>query len=187
MNCKNPQDKLAMLCRRMYITTQIVLFSMLALNVAAWIFPPLRENGIAFSLTDHMLENFGAIAFVLPWWQKAGAILVSSIPLMVLAYGLYQLGMLFRTYARRAYFSAEAAGYMGKTAKMVILWVIVRYLSEPLLSLWITMNEPVGKRSIMLTFSPGDVMVLFLGACIWLISYILYKANRLQAENEMFI
>lgn len=183
----NNKDRLATVCQRMFIATQFVLFSMLLLNGLAWIFPSIVQNGLSFSLTDSMANHLNVDVFMLPWWQRTGAILLSSLPLMILAYGLFNLARLFRTYAKQAYFSADAALYLGRTAKMVILWVIARLLCEPLLSVWLTMHNPVGERLITLTCSPGDVMTLFLGACIGLIAHILKKASQIHAENKMFV
>ncbi|MCM3588992.1 DUF2975 domain-containing protein, partial [Mesobacillus maritimus] len=116
-----------------------------------------------------------------PWWQKAVGIVLSSVPLVALANGLRHLRALFRTYARRDYFSAQAAGHLGKTGRAIGLWVVLSLLCEPLLSVWATLREPVGHRVVSVGFTLPYVVALFTAACIAVIAHILRQASELDA------
>lgn len=184
---KKHSEKLSRACFRMAIATRIFLFCMLLLNAVAWMWPGLQENGLVFSLSGSLLEGIDADISALPWWQKAGGIAISSLPLVVLTAGLWNLQQFFGTYARQAYFSADVAVYLGKTGKMVMLWVVLTILCEPLLSIWVTMTNPVGSQMISLSFTSGYIVALFLAGCISVIAHILRKASHIHAENEMFV
>ncbi len=81
---------------------------MLVLNVACWWFPRLNAvangYGLGFDLTDSLISARGMDVSRLPHGQKAGAALISSVPLLALVRGMRDLSRLFRLYARRDYF-----------------------------------------------------------------------------------
>ncbi|RQZ40130.1 DUF2975 domain-containing protein [Burkholderia sp. Bp9090] len=183
-------DRIARISQRMATVTLWFIVGMLVLNAACWAFPSLSAAtgpGLVFGLTDSVVTNLGVDVGAFPWWQKAVGILLSSVPLVALAGGLRHLRELFRTYARRDYFSAQAAGHLGKTGRAIGLWVLLSLLCEPLLSVWATFCEPVGHRVVSIGFSLPYVVVLFTAACIAVIAHILRQASELDAEHRQFV
>lgn len=175
----------------MAAVTQCLIVAMLLLNAACWSYPSLNSvtngYGIGFGLTDASISGLGIDVASFPWWQKAGCVLLSSVPLLVLAHGLRHLRLLFKSYARREYFSAGAATHLGKAGKSVGIWVLSSLICEPLLSMWSTMHEPAGHRVITLTFGSPYVVALFLSACIAVIAHILRQASELDSEHRQFV
>ncbi|WP_446902812.1 DUF2975 domain-containing protein [Burkholderia sp. YIM B11467] len=184
-------DRIARISQRMAAVTLWFIVAMLALNAACWAFPSLSAAdsgpGFVFGLTDSVMSNLHVDVAAFPWWQKAVGILLSSVPLVALANGLRHLRALFRTYARRDYFSAQAAGHLGKTGRAIGLWVLLSLLCEPLLSVWATLREPVGHRVVSIGFSMPYVVALFTAACIAVIAHILRQASELDAEHRQFV
>ncbi|AYQ38594.1 membrane protein [Burkholderia aenigmatica] len=183
-------DRIARISQQMATVTLWFIVGMLVLNAACWAFPSLNTAsgpGLVFGLTDSVISNLNVDVAAFPWWQKAFGILLSSVPLIALANGLRHLRALFRTYARRDYFSAQAAGHLGKTGRAIGLWVLLSLLCEPLLSLWATLREPVGHRVISIGFSLPYVVALFTAACIAIIAHILRQASELDAEHRQFV
>ncbi|MBD2915741.1 DUF2975 domain-containing protein [Burkholderia pseudomallei] len=181
-------DRIARLSQRMAAATLCFIVAMMLLNAACWAFPSLNSvksgAGLGFGLTDSLIGSLKVDVAAFPWWQKAGGIVLSSVPLVALASGLRHLRALFRTYARRDYFSAQAARHLGKTGRAVGAWVV---LCEPLLSVWATMREPVGHRVVTLSFDLPYVVALFAAACITVIAHILRQASELDAEHRQFV
>ncbi|KFG94196.1 membrane protein [Burkholderia paludis] len=183
-------DRIARISQRMATVTLGFIVVMLVLNAACWAFPSLNAAsgpGLVFGLTDSVMSNLRVDVDAFPWWQKAVGILLSSIPLIALANGLRHLRALFRTYARRDYFSVLAAGHLGKTGRAIGLWVLLSLLCEPLLSVWATLREPVGHRVVSIGFSLPYVVALFTAACIAVIAHILRQASELDAEHRQFV
>lgn len=115
-------DRIARISQQMATVTLWFIVGMLVLNAACWAFPSLNAAsgpGLVFGLTDSVISNLHVDVAAFPWWQKAVGILLSSVPLIALANGLRHLRALFRTYARRDYFSAQAAGHLGKTGRAI--------------------------------------------------------------------
>ncbi|MCA8075822.1 DUF2975 domain-containing protein [Burkholderia cepacia] len=183
-------DRIARISQQMATVTLWFIVGMLVLNAACWAFPSLNAAsgpGLVFGLTDSVISNLHVDVAAFPWWQKAVGILLSSVPLIALANGLRHLRALFRTYARRDYFSAQAAGHLGKTGRAIGMWVSLSLLCEPLLSVWATLREPVGHRVVSIGFSLPYVVALFTAACIAVIAHILRQASELDAEHRQFV
>ncbi|PRF96901.1 DUF2975 domain-containing protein [Burkholderia ambifaria] len=183
-------DRIARISQQMATVTLGFIVGMLVLNAACWAFPSLNGAsgpGLVFGLTDSVITNLRVDVAAFPWWQKAVGILLSSVPLIALANGLRHLRALFRTYARRDYFSVQAAGHLGKTGRAIGLWVLLSLLCEPLLSVWATLREPVGHRVVSIGFSLPYVVALFTAACIAVIAHILRQASELDAEHRQFV
>ncbi|CAD9226145.1 conserved membrane hypothetical protein [Burkholderia cenocepacia] len=183
-------DRIARISQQMATVTLGFIVCMLVLNAACWLFPSLNGAsgpGFVFGLTDSVLTNLRVDVAAFPWWQKAVGILLSSVPLIALANGLRHLRALFRTYARRDYFSVQAARHLGKTGRAIGLWVVLSLVCEPLLSVWATLREPVGHRVVSIGFTLPYVVALFTAACIAVIAHILRQASELDAEHRQFV
>jgi hypothetical protein len=182
---------LARFSQGMTAVTLCFIVAMLLLNAACWSYPALNSvsngYGIGFGLTDRLISSLGVEVASFPWWQKAGGVLLSSVPLLALAHGLHHLRLLFKSYARREYFSVAAATHLGKAGKSVGIWVLLSLLCEPLLSMWSTMREPTGHHVITLSFGSPYVVALFLSACIAIIAHILKQASELDSEHQQFV
>jgi hypothetical protein len=184
-------ERISILSQRMATITLMFLIIIILLNVAGWLFPVMisREGGygFSFSLTAQFVKESAADLSLFPWWQIAGAIILTSIPLLALAFGLYHLRLLFQTYAKRAYFSATASIHLGKTGRSIAIWTLLNLICGPLLSIWGTMREPYEHRMVTFSFTPQDVMSLFIAACVMVIAHILKQASDLHEENQQFV
>lgn len=73
---------------------------------------------------------------------------------------------------------------MGRS---VALWVVLDFLCEPLLSVWMTMNQGEGQRMMTLSLDSSSFVALFLAGCIVVIARILQQACDIDHENKQFI
>ena len=180
-------DHLAERSRILATTTLVFVAAMLLANIAYWIFPAATGTWVGgFSLST-LTETLQADILLMPWWQVAGAIVLSSIPLLILAKGLLALRSLFLAYSQGDYFSAESAGLLGKVGKSVAAWVLATLLLTPVMSVWITFLRPAGERLFTLSFDPSHLVALFLSASLMIIARSLYNACSLARENQQFV
>lgn len=184
-------QRLAQLSQRMSLLTLLLIVSMLLLNAAVWVFPVLSSStdglGFGFALSDRQIQGRAEQVALFPWWQVLGSVALSSVPLMALVFGLNRLRKLFQSYASGEYFSSTAALHLGAVGKAVVAWVVLDFLCEPLLSVWVTMNEPVGQRLVSLSVTAPSFVALFLAACIAVIARILLQASEVDSENRTFV
>jgi len=181
--------RLSQLSQRMALMTLVFTVALLTLNAASWLYPAVAQEsgGLGLGLSPDMASSLEVDLQTCPWWQRLGALLLSSIPLLALARGLLHLRRLFQGYARQDYFSSAAAMHLGQLGRGVLAWALLNVLCEPLLSLWLTLQKPAGEHVITLSLQGLDVAALFLAACITMIAHILQKASELDAENRQFI
>lgn len=184
-------NRLPIVSQWMATTTLWLIVLMLAQTALTWIAPGLNsiivENGLTFSLRDSLIVALDLDPSTLPGWQRIGAILLSSAPLLALAAGLWHLRALFQTYSRQEYFSPRGAMHLKRVGQFVALWVVLGFFCQPLLSMWLTMTRPVGDRLISVGFSGSDAVALFLAGSIAVVAKILERASAIQAENQQFI
>lgn len=182
-------DRLARLSHRMAGLTLAVMAALLVLNLVNWLFPPYGPKGYGFSfgLTSRWLWNESYDVASFPAWQTAGAILITSVPLLFLMRGLVHLRALFRGYAHGQYFSMEAGRNLGIVGRSIALWVVVEFLAEPVLSLWLTLRAGPGKHLVSLSLDTQALASLFIAACIAVIGRILQRASEVYQENQQFV
>ncbi|MGO2704461.1 DUF2975 domain-containing protein [Pseudomonas helleri] len=180
-------DLLANRSRILATATLVLVVSMLLANIAYWVFPDaLHTVTGGFNLTS-MIGQLDANISLMLWWQAAGGIVLSSIPLLILAKGLLALRSLFLAYSKGEYFSSESADLLGKVGKSVLLWVLASLVLTPVMSVWITFTRPAGERLLSINFEPSHIVALFLSASLMIIARSLSNACSLARENEQFV
>lgn len=184
-------DRLARNSHRISQAALCLGIGILVLNAAVWYFPSLGSAeggaGLSFSLTQRVAEQSSEQMAGLPGWQTLGGVLISSIPLLAIVYGLLHVRALFGQYAQGQYFSPQAYRHMETLGRALVAWVVLNFLCEPLLSVWVTMRAGPGQRIVSLSLEPMAVGVVFLAACLIAIARILQRASDLHAENQQFV
>ena len=185
------RSNVVVISRRMARFAGILAVAIPVLNVAFWFFPVLGKMpggiGVSFGLTDYATSDLGVSIFDLPWWLRAGGIAITTLPLLALASGLRSLSRLFGSYAREDYFSSSAAGHVKTLGKLLVLWVILSFILQPVLTVWLTLLQPPGQHILALSFNASQVITLFLAGCVAVIGHILEMASRMADENRKFV
>ena len=180
-------DQLAERSRILATATLALVVGMLLTNIAYWIFPNAIATYVGGFSLSAMSKTLNADILLMPWWQVSGAIVLSSIPLLILAKGLMALRSLFLAYSKGEYFSSESAELLGKVGKSVSLWVLATLLLTPVMSVWITWLRPAGERLLTISFDPSHLVALFLSASLMIIARSLCNACSLARENQQFV
>lgn len=182
-------DRLARHSRLMATLTQILIVGMLVLNVACWFFPDIAiRYGLGFNLTAiGVTGDLNVDVSSMPGWQLAGGIILSSIPLLILAYGLNALRRLFKLYSDGQYFSEASSVLLGKVGFGVIMWVVLTFVLTPAISVWVTFLQPPGQGLLTIAFDSSHLVSLFLAASVTVIARIQQKGSVLARENQQFI
>ena len=181
-------DRLARNSRVMATLTQVLIIGMLLINAACWVFPDIAiQYGLGFNLTAiGVTGELDVDVNSMPGWQVIGGIVLSSIPLVILAYGLNALRKLFTLYSEGQYFSEASSILLGKVGFGVILWVVLTFVLTPAISIWVTVLQPQG-RLLMIAFDSSHLVSLFLAASIMVVARIHQKGSALASENQQFI
>lgn len=116
--------------------------------------------------------------------RMAGSVLPQvTVGLML----LWQLWHLFGEYQRGTVFSARALQCLNRFAWWLLALALAQPLSQALMSVAISWDNPPGQRVLLVTLSSNDY-ALMLGALVFIaIARVMSEAARVAEENEGFV
>lgn len=182
-------EKLSRMSKRMSTITLLFIALMLIINTAHWLLPGVYAEGSGFTINlAPVLSNGRQIDMQqLSGWQIFAGFVLSSVPLLMLAWGLWHLRKLFVAYSQGAWFSAMAACHMKYAGFAVAGWTLLERVTQPVIGLLATLYLPKGERVLEVSISASDFVALFVAGSIVVIAQILQRASTLHAENQAFI
>ena len=177
----NPIDRI----RRLSLIMQGVviagaLFAELAL-AWVWLSPGIIESIILPRL------GLSPADIVLDGRTRLYGFLISSLPLTVVFYALYQAFFLFAGYRRGEIFTLRAAERLRNIALAVIGAIFMSPFVQGALSAALSFGAAPGKRAITMSFSLQDYLVAALGWLLLAIAYVMAEAVRIAKENREII
>jgi len=112
----------------------------------------------------------------------------ASLPPVLLGLALlWQLWSLFGEYLRGAVFSPRALACLRRFGALLLALSVAQPLSQTLMSVAVSWDNPPGQRVVMLTLSSNDY-ALVLGALVFMaIARVMTEAARVAEENEGFV
>lgn len=111
------------------------------------------------------------------------AFLISLIPTSIIIYGLINLKNLFALYEKGVVFTQKNVQCFRHIGLALIALIFANLVHGALLSVVLTINNPVGERILSLTFGSEDFSVLIMGAMIILVSWVMNEAASLEHEQ----
>jgi hypothetical protein len=151
------------------------------LTLGIWLnFEQLGANTEPFSNLPLQMEYIGPVNLILGF-------LVSCLPMGIMMYGVWRLRLLFGLYRTGALFTPAIACHIQVFAAMLMLKVVTSPIVDIFLSLFLTMNNPAGERSISISLGSDDLSVLFLSGVMFAVAWIMREGQRLAEENAEFI
>lgn len=112
----------------------------------------------------------------------------SALPQVAIGLALlWQLWALFGEYLRGAVFSARALQCLNRFAWLLLALSFTQPLSQALMSVAVSWDNPPGQRVLMVHLSSNDY-ALALGALVFIaIARVMTEAARVAEENEGFV
>lgn len=123
---------------------------------------------------------------ITPEVQLYGA-LISLLPLGLSVYGMVQVWFLFGEYAQGRIFTAIASKRLRRLAWSLIGAAAAQIVTRTLHALVLTMNNPPGKKILLVNVSSNDYTFLIFGVLLLGIAWVMVEATRLAQENAEFI
>ncbi len=113
--------------------------------------------------------------------------LVSMIKGSIIMYGIWVLHRLFGCYEKKIFFNRETVACFKKISTALIWWVVAGILTDPLLSLILTMNNPPGQHAVAISFQSADLTALVVGGVLSVMAKVMDSGRKLQEEAELTI
>ena len=119
--------------------------------------------------------------------QRLVGMVVSLPPVVMLCLAFRHLQILFGQYAQGAVFSNEAVRRLAGFGWALVLLVPVQFLTEPVVSVAVTLFNPPGHREIMIGFELYDTVALLIGGAVIVIAWVMGEARRLELDHSEIV
>ena len=162
---------------------QITFLSLIVAQILGWMYAPARGgffNVIPQSYQTLIMSHLDANT-------KLAGFFISTIPLIIKLIVLYSLIKLFRLYQQREFFSAENVKYIRNAGYALLLFEIVKPITDFLLGFVLTSGNPPGFRIAMITFDDANIGMILTSLVIILNSWIMSEGCKLKDEQQLTI
>ena len=112
------------------------------------------------------------------------ALLASTLPCGIVFYALFLLRRLFKSYEKAEIFTIQTVKYYRQLGFVFFYWAIGGFIYSGLISVALSFNNPPGERVLSLSFSGLDVMALFCGFIVVVISHVMHQAQQIADEQK---
>ncbi|MFN8771214.1 MAG: DUF2975 domain-containing protein [Neisseriaceae bacterium] len=188
---KTDEQKLSSLSRKSIIVSQTLFIIFLIISILPWFIPNTSLGGSLlgiFGVQNFSTRDFGEIAknfTILNRILGIGGSLVSLLPLLI---GTLILIKLSKNYIAGKVFTIQNAK-LYQTLGIIYLCdaFLIKPLSDMLISLCITLNNPIGQRMIMISFGIDNLTAIFLAVVLIVIGQIMKLGHKIKEEQEHFI
>lgn len=174
-------ERIQIASRRCRIACTVLIFCMPAAAALFWCFfnelyP--RVPGIPLPVrVDHAISALSRFL----------AFLAQTPPICLVMYQLVILRRLFTFYEKGKIFGAENVECYRKLGWMLIIWVGCEVVSNSLLSIALTLDNPPGQRLLTLGVSSGELASLFTGLVVLVISWVMDEGRKIVEEQSLFV
>ncbi|MBL8644598.1 MAG: DUF2975 domain-containing protein [Rhodospirillaceae bacterium] len=114
-------------------------------------------------------------------------ITVTMAPVSTMIFGLWNLRKLLAGFGAGRIFTLENTRALKIFAWSVLMVIVVQFLTDGLLSMVLTLNNPPGQRVLALGLSSDQVVAFFFGAVFVLIARVLEEGRKLADENASIL
>lgn len=118
---------------------------------------------------------------------KIAGFLLSSIPLTIKLIVFYFLIKLFRLFESHEIFSSKNVLYIRRAGYALLIFEIVKPITDFLLGFVLTSSNPPGFRIALFTFDNANIGVILTSLMIILISWIMSEGCKLKEEQQLII
>jgi len=123
----------------------------------------------------------------LPALTRFLAFLCDLLPLGVIVYALMRLKTLFLLYERGSIFTGQNVQCFRSLGRALIVWVGCDIVNRSLLGIVLTLDNPPGKRLLVIGLDGGDFTGIFVGVAVLIISWVMDEARKIQEEQALII
>lgn len=154
----------------------LIILLMIIINILSWYIPEimLQTYGLGLFVTQRVITNPAII--LTDFGQMSLGMLVTTLPLLSLGFGMFALDRLFAIYREGHYFSLIAARQLNLAAAGFLFWAVADMVCEPFLTYLLTLPLPKAKRIISHGFSAGHGVALLLSSALAIAARILRYA-----------
>jgi hypothetical protein len=151
--------------------------------VSYWVF----VNYLPESLINVNIQPTPLIPYELSIKLQIIGFFISLLPLSALICVITNIRKLFSFYKEGMIFSFEHVSLFKKTAKSLVLWVILSMLYESAKSVIFSVGNPPGSRVLKVGLSSAEFTTLIVGGIVFIIAWVMDEGRILNEEKELTV
>lgn len=168
----------------MIFITYIIMATVLIMNIYTW-FNDFSPSGLGLFLADRIRAN--PDLYSLGFQHSIIGAILSSIPIVFLIRILHSTNVLYRSVIEMKIFSASNVIRLKKLSILILYWSLSDIVVVPITSYILTYGNPLGDRLIMLSFSWGQFLGLYLSGFIYILSIIIKNGFNIKLDYDNII
>ncbi|MFG1278135.1 DUF2975 domain-containing protein [Xanthobacter autotrophicus] len=174
-------DRVVRLGRALSLATLVVVVLLVTSGLGIWLRPALVEQMVVprLGLAGHQVALDGA--------SLCAGLVISAVPLGILAYGLLQVRQIFRDFGRGELISQMLAHRLERFGAAVAVQGLISPFTSAALSVALTLGNPPGERALAVSLSSHDVVAVIVGLLIIGVGAVMREAARIAEENASFV
>lgn len=173
--------RLARSSRVLADATAILLVLLVAGGLGIW----LKADWVKAIVAPRI--GLDASAVTLGGAAQLGGLALTAVPLLILAYGLFQVRLVFLDFAAGNVISRTIARRLELFGGAVALQAALNPFIGAALSVVVTLGNPPGRRMLAISLSSHDVVSFLVGLLLIAIGWVMHEAARIADENAGFI
>ena len=120
-------------------------------------------------------------------WQRVAVVVVGTLPVLCMAFGLSRARRCFQSFSRHEYFTFGVVRGLRGLASGAFLSGVSGLLAAPLLSGLLALSASQTHRSITLSLDSTNLLTILFAGLVWQISAVMARAVALAEENSQFV
>jgi hypothetical protein len=135
-------------------------------------------------------QSMGFVPEVMPVFDpvmRAGAIVLSLLPVLPLSWALLRLRTCFGEFAQGRPFAARGIAGLRDFATGVMIGTVAKPISFTLLSLLLSWHAPAGRHQLAIRLDSDTLIMALFAATIASLGWAMQKAAAIAEENSQFI
>lgn len=123
----------------------------------------------------------------LPPLTRFLSFLADLIPLGATIYGLRTLRELFVLYEKGLIFTEQNVKCFRSLGRTLLVWMVLHIFNTTLSGIILTLNNPPGKRLLVIAFDSGAFAAAFVGVIVVVTSRVMDEGRKIQEDQSLII
>lgn len=123
----------------------------------------------------------------MPILSRCLGMIVDGVSYGLIIWGFVVLLKLLGYYRRGNVFSLETFSLFRQLSRIALIYTIYDFLNNMLMSLISTMYNAPGERMLSASIGSGDIQNIFIVACFFVITSLMYEGYKLKKEQDLTV
>lgn len=167
--------------RRLRAVFMAVFVLIPVINALVWTFINVLPGEMQKNIMPHY------VTLPLPVMAQFMGFVISMIPSSVAMYGVWTLVRLFGLYEKGQIFREPNVRCFRDLSRALMIWCAARFVSDPLMSVALTLHHPPGHRLLVIGLNSMDVTALLVGFVLAVVAWVMEEGRMLQEERDLTI